>query len=253
MRAPSPASDCDARADSGADELAAFRLGSRWEIAGWLGELARREAALDLHTPDGTACSAVLEPFDPRQDTLTLRVAPAQVHVPALTEAEEVDVSAVLDGVRLQFTMRHLVEVQGQSRRELRGSMPAELYRWQRRDAYRVRPRQHTAPVARIASATAPALAVRILDVSIGGCSLFMPNDALPAAAGLLLAGVELDLDADTRFRVDLRVLHAMPPEPGARGARVGCGFVDAPASAQRALQRFIDTTQKRERQLAGR
>jgi hypothetical protein len=59
---------------------------------------------------------------------------------------------------------------------------------------------------------------------------------------------VQIDLDADTRFHVNLRLQHVTSLNAEASGVRLGCEFVRADAGALRALQRFIDLTQKRGR-----
>jgi len=45
-----------------------------------------------------------------------------------------------------------------------------------------------------------------------------------------------------------MRMQHATVLGGQARGARLGCEFVNLAAEAQRTLQRFIDQTQKRRR-----
>jgi c-di-GMP-binding flagellar brake protein YcgR len=57
---------------------------------------------------------------------------------------------------------------------------------------------------------------------------------------------VEIELDADTRFHVDLRLQHVTSLNGDGNGVRLGCEFVRVDPAAQRALQRFIDQTQKR-------
>ena len=55
----------------------------------------------------------------------------------------------------------------------------------------------------------------------------------------------------DTRFNVDLRLQHVTSLGSESRGVRLGCEFVNADAGALRALQRYIDLTQKRSRMLS--
>jgi hypothetical protein len=62
---------------------------------------------------------------------------------------------------------------------------------------------------------------------------------------------VAIDLDAETRFVVDLRILHVSSLNTESKGARLGCEFVRAGADVERLLQRFIDQTQKRRRMMA--
>jgi c-di-GMP-binding flagellar brake protein YcgR len=94
-------------------------------------------------------------------------------------------------------------------------------------------------------------LALRVLDVSIGGCALLLPDDVPPMAAGVEIHGVHIELDADTRFGANLKLHHVTVLHSPSRAARLGCEFMHVPASTERALQRYIDQTQKRRRLLS--
>jgi len=85
-----------------------------------------------------------------------------------------------------------------------------------------------------------------VLDISIGGCALFLPDDVPPLQPGSVLNQVEVELDADTRFKVNMRLQHVTSLGADAKGVRLGCEFTRADPSALRALQRYIDLTQKR-------
>ena len=90
-------------------------------------------------------------------------------------------------------------------------------------------------------------LALRVLDVSIGGCALLVPADVPGLQPGSLLAGVRVELDADTTFNAEVRLLHVSSLSRDA-GTRLGCEWSKIDGMAQRALQRFIDRTQRRRR-----
>ncbi|MDQ6680499.1 MAG: PilZ domain-containing protein, partial [Pseudomonadota bacterium] len=104
------------------------------------------------------------------------------------------------------------------------------------------------APAARLLHPTVAGLklALRVIDVSIGGCALFLPDDVPPIEPGTLLERVSIDLDADTRFQVNLRLRHITSINGEARGAHLGLEMVCASGDVLRSLQRFIDQTQKR-------
>jgi len=67
----------------------------------------------------------------------------------------------------------------------------------------------------------------------------------------LLLNTVLLDLDNDTRITVNLRVHHVSELNQQSHGLRLGCEMVNLGGEGTRALQRYIDGTQKRRRMLA--
>jgi c-di-GMP-binding flagellar brake protein YcgR len=97
-------------------------------------------------------------------------------------------------------------------------------------------------------------LALRVLDVSIGGCALWLPHDVPPLQAGTRLGEVQVELDIDTRFATALNLQHVSSQSQAERssgGARLGCEWKTLSASAERLLQRWIDRTQQRRRLLS--
>ena len=95
------------------------------------------------------------------------------------------------------------------------------------------------------------ALSLRVLDVSIGGCALFLPNDVPPLQPGVTINNVQIDLDVDTRITTALRLQHVTSIQPDSKGVRLGCEMVNPASDVLRGLQRYIDQTQKRQRMLS--
>jgi c-di-GMP-binding flagellar brake protein YcgR len=146
-----------------------------------------------------------------------------------------------------------MVLVRGPKSSALQCSLPREVYRFQRRRAYRVRTLDRSSPTARLRHPSLPEmqLTLRVLDVSIGGCALLVGGDVPPLPPGARLAGVQVDLDADTRFGCELTLHHVSSVHGGAGAVRLGCEWHGIDGAAQRALQRYIDQTQKRRRLMA--
>ena len=89
-------------------------------------------------------------------------------------------------------------------------------------------------------------LALRVMDVSIGGCALWLPQDVPPLQAGTLVADVHIELDTDTRFAAALCLQHVSGQGDNEQGVRVGCEWQALGPNAERVLQRWIDRTQRR-------
>ena len=107
-----------------------------------------------------------------------------------LLECDEATVVGYLDSVKLQFDVHDLVLVHGNARACSNCPSPREMYRFQRRNAFRVRPLDaHQRRWRACATRRCPRceLALRVLDVSIGGCALFLPDDVPPMDAGMLI------------------------------------------------------------------
>ena len=230
---------------SGLDE---FRITGPREIGAMLKQLCDGSVQLNLNASNGSVVSATVWALDAARGSLGFNVDPTDPALSALLESQEVVVVGYLDSVKLQFDAYNLVLVHGLRASVLNCALPRELFRFQRRNAFRVRPLMRGSPVARVrhSEIAEMQLALRVLDVSIGGCALFLPDDVPLMQPGTMLNHVQIDLDADTRFHVNLRLQHVTSLNNDARGVRLGCEFVRADSSALRALQQFIDQTQKR-------
>ena len=66
----------------------------------------------------------------------------------------------------------------------------------------------------------------------------------------MLLQQVLIELDGDTRLSVDLTVQHVTLLHQDSKGVRLGCEMQRLGGEGERALQFYIDRTQKRRRLL---
>ena len=228
--------------------LAEFRIDAPREVASMLRQLVDTSAQLNLNSSDGHVVPATLWTTDTDRGSIGFSVDPTETALQALLESDEAVAVGYLDSVKLQFDVHDLMLVRGRNASVLNCRYPRELYRFQRRNAYRVRPLLRSAPVAKLrhTEIAEMQLALRVLDVSIGGCALFLPDDIPGLQPGGMLNQVQIELDADTQFRVDLKLHHVTSLGAAAKGVRLGCEFVRAEPSALRSLQRYIDQTQKR-------
>ena len=227
-----------------------FRITAAREIVLMLRQLLDGSVRLNLNGSDGCALAVTVWAVDTEHDRLSFSVDGQDRNLQALLECEEAVVVGYMESVKLQFDVRNLVLVHGPRASVLRCSYPREMFRFQRRGTYRVRPLPRSSPMARVRHTDIAdmQLALRVVDVSIGGCALYLPDDVPPMQPGGVINQVEITLDADTRFHVDLRLQHVTSLNTDSRGVRLGCEFVNVDANASRALQRYIDQTQKRGR-----
>jgi c-di-GMP-binding flagellar brake protein YcgR len=238
---------------SGDDELAEFRVPSRAEAQALLRRLIDGNEPVNLNAPDGTSYTTTLWTLDAARGKLTFAADVNEPRLQRLLDANRTTVVAYLESVKLQFDVNHLMLVHAANASALQAELPQQMYRFQRRRSFRVRPLARTSPVARLRHPMLPemTLELRLLDVSIGGCALFLPQDVPPLEPGVLINQVRVEIDGDTRFDAALRLQHVSVLNADSGGARLGCEFVNLGGSAERALQRFIDNTQKRRRLLS--
>jgi c-di-GMP-binding flagellar brake protein YcgR len=236
-----------------AGSLREFRMSAPPELRALLKRLAEGNVLVNLNASDGTVYTTTIWAVDDARERLTLAADAADPRVQRLIEADDVVVVAYLDSIKIQFDLQGLVLVHASRASALQAAIPRLIYRFQRRSSYRVRPLERSAPAARMRHPALPEmqLELRIVDVSVGGCALFLPDDVPPLQPGIEMAGVAIELDADTRFETRLRLHHVTAINPGSRGSRLGCSMEGMSRDAERMLQRYIDQTQKRRRMLA--
>ena len=244
-------SDNPAATHGGLDD---FRLSNQAEILAMLRQLNDGNVLINLNGSDGAAYTTTLWAIDPARGTVSFSADGDNNQVQALVEAEDAVAVAYLDSIKLQFDVQGLVLVRGGNESAaLNCAFPREMFRFQRRSSFRVKPLMRSSPTARVRHPMIPEmpLALRVLDVSIGGCALFLPDDVPPLQPGVLLNGVQIELDIDTRITTALRLQHITSLNPDSRGVRLGCEMVNPGGDVLRGLQRYIDQTQKRQRLLS--
>jgi c-di-GMP-binding flagellar brake protein YcgR len=234
--------------------LEELRVTSPSEIATYLQELLRANASVLLSGPQGHSLAARVCAFSPEADLFGLEVGADPEGVSqALVAGGEITGVAYLGTIRLQFEFDSAVIVSGDRGAVLRSAVPLRLYRFQRRQAFRVQPAGTLFPriVLPGAAPDTPGRTLRVLDISVGGLALALPADFDPLPPGHIANGLTLELDRTTGLRVTLLPHHISPIEGDPQGTRqLGCAFVELDTGAGRALQVYVDQTQKRRRLL---
>ncbi|MEY2686794.1 MAG: hypothetical protein RL375_992 [Pseudomonadota bacterium] len=227
-----------------------FRVTEAVEVGDLLDQLVARHVPVTLATPDGVNYTTQLVSSDHSARRIGFAASNRDMRLRSLVDADEALAVAFLDQVRLQFDLGGLMLVHGAKDSVLQAEWPASMYRFQRRDSYRVRPLDHQKPVAHLIhpDGSHRALALRIIDLSLGGLALQLPAEHEAIEPGTRLDPVEIDLDALTRLNVALRVVHVSVLDGGTTGTRLGCEWVHMGGDGARVLQRYIDLTQKRQR-----
>lgn len=233
------------------NHLDEFRVVAPAEVLGLLRQLLDGSVLVHLSAPDGSSYTTSLWTVDGQQRKLSFSADAGNPQVHQLIDAGEATVVAYLDSVKLQFDLQHMMLVHGNGCCALQAALPSSLFRFQRRDSFRVRIGSGATVQLRHPSLPDMALALRVLDVSVGGCALFLPDDVPPLTPGVRIHRVRVELDAHTRFEATLQLQHVTSINPQSGGTRLGCAMTDMNGDAQRALQRYIDQTQKRRRLLS--
>ena len=226
-----------------------FRVRDVAERLALVRQLRDGASPLVLSAPGGISMSTCIWAVDSARQRLNLSADPRAPNLAGLVQADEAMAVAYLENIKLQFEVRDMVLVHGRDTVALQCAMPAEIYRFQRRQAYRVRPAGRHAPLARLHHPGIPdmLLTLRAVDVSLGGCALWLPDDVPALEPGTMLGQVEMRLDVQTSFMAGLHIHHVTSlGDQG--GARLGCSWLGLTGMAERTLQRWVDQSQKRTR-----
>ncbi len=228
-----------------------FCVNDTREIVALCRRLADAGTLVHLSDEGQSPYTSVIWAVDAAAGRIALDADPAQPAVQALVAAGEATAVAYLDAIKLQFDLHPLVLVHGGTGSALQAPLPTTMYRFQRRSCFRVRARGGATAHLRHPALPDMTLALRVLDVSIGGCALAVPGDVPGFEAGVTIGRVRIELDADTRFESALTIQHVSGGFAAAgNGTRLGCAFGKLDGAAQRALQCFIDLSQRRQRLL---
>lgn len=232
-----------------------FRVAASAEVAGYLQQLQAEGATVLLNGPPGQSLASHIGTLDVDGNVLGLDIgADPEGISQALVASGEITAVAYLGAIKLQFELDDAVLVSGEQGAVLRSSLPERLYRFQRRQSFRVQPAGSVYPRVVLPGGEATGRALRVLDISIGGLALALPADAnteRPLPVGQVAENLVLELDRITALRIELLPHHASPIAGDPQGTlQLGCSFMELDAAAGRALQVYVDQTQKRRRLL---
>lgn len=235
---------------------AEFRLDSMREIAVQLKLLRDRNAPVSLNAGEGGSLVTAVWAVDEAQDLVSFSVDENQRGLKEILAAGKALAVAYVESVKLQFACEQMRVSQGNQGSALQVVFPKTLLRFQRRDAYRLRIPERNPPIARLQLPGRPvAVKAKLVDLSIGGCSIHLPPDAPAVAEGATLPNVQIDLSPDLRIVTGLVVRRVFPmkDDKGADiGKRLGVGWTKTDGQMERTLQLYIDQVQRRQRMMMG-
>ncbi len=162
-------------------------------------------------------------------------------------ESDKLTFIATHERVKIQFSVLGIQPAQYQGREAFRAALPAELLRLQRREFFRlatpiIHPIICVVPYKK-ANGAAEALEAVVTDISGGGVALVLPADVQGGfETGSLHERCNIELPEVGKVSTSLRVCNrfeSMLPT-GTKSTRIGCQFINLPASMLTLIQRYI-------------
>jgi c-di-GMP-binding flagellar brake protein YcgR len=239
-----PASPPDAPLDWTADqsEYARFLLRSPQEIVQVLRGVAKGRELVTVYFDHGQRFFlSTLLAVEPREDALFLdwgvdeeqnRRALAATHLVCITSHER---------VKVQFALGPLEKAEWQGQPAFRAHLPKAVLKLQRREYYRLLVPLRSPILCRLPLA-GEILEAQVGDISIGGLGLVNVPPAAALEVGARYPGATFSLPGEGDFLVTLEVrsVQDLALRHGGLLKRVGCRFVDLPATGQARIQRYI-------------
>lgn len=170
---------------------------------------------------------------------------------PALTGAVlrrgQLNASAQDGGVQVQFRLEGVRTTEQGGRQYLYCPLPADMYRIQRRNTYRVPVPLRDPVVCEVVfphavGGAAVTREFRVFDLSIGGLTLLLPDDAPDLPIDTRLEHCALRLPDTDPIEITLVVRNSFPllTRNDNIRKRIGCEFADLRGSAENRVQRYV-------------
>ncbi|MDD5329483.1 MAG: flagellar brake protein [Sulfuricella sp.] len=154
------------------------------------------------------------------------------------------------DRVKVQFTAGWIEQTRFEGRDSFRIELPESLIKLQRREYYRV-----TTPIAHplkcaIAVDGGQKIEMPIVDISIGGIGVVLPQAEAGLEPGMTFRGCQLVLPdiGQIAATLEIRNVFEVTLRNGHINKRAGCQFVNLPANMQSMIQRYIIKVERERR-----
>ncbi len=236
------------RAEAEPADLSRFLIRSSAQIVQILRALAEHNEIVTAYFNRGREflLTAIVDVDLPTRTVLLDRGSDETLNQKLLASDRVVLVSAH-EKVKVQFSVRQVRAAEYEGRPALAIELPVELLKLQRRDFFRIRTGLQPPVRCTLRLGEGPALALTVLDISIGGVSA---HGQLPPGQGQIgtrFTGTTVQVGDEGSFDVDLelRNLSEVRLRNGVDTARLGLSFVDLPDRAQKVIQRYILKTER--------
>lgn len=236
------------------DDYSQYLLHARVEILAVLRTLIQKNALVTVHFDQGNAFFLTsLLAIEPETNRLIVDVGSDEETNARALQADKLIFTAVVDRIKIQFSINALTRGKHEGRPAFFGSIPDTLLRLQRREFFRLAT-PIANPIRLYSSIPRPAgplqLDVPLLDISGGGVGLMLtPDQAALLRNGDVLENCRITLPGEglVATTLGIRNLFDVTARSGARYVRVGCEYIDLPSARLTAIQRYI-THVERER-----
>ena len=159
------------------------------------------------------------------------------------------------DGVKTQFVTTAARKVMLDSGPAFEVDLPEQVIKLQRREFFRIQTPVSNPVSCHIADYPGRPLDLVLFDISLGGCSLWLPTAQAP---GFDLGQQYLDCSFELKpmgsLRLGIEIRHHLTTRlrNGNDAVRVGCAFLNMTPSSETLIQRYVGHLERERRALVG-
>lgn len=229
---------------------AAFRIEGALAVRAILRDLKVRRVSVSLHVERHAAAFLVSRIAEVDEEEVEFDLSGQDELLDMLAGVEAVIGVAFPGRVKTQFRLAgfELLTIDPPGYPALRAPLPVELYRIQRRDAFRVSPPQgDQAQCVRRLSPDDEARYI-LADLSAGGAAVLLPPLAPVPALGERWLRSRIETASDLIIPCELVVRHVVEYPAGSGAHRVGLAFHATPSEVQRQIQLYVLDIDRRSR-----
>jgi len=224
-----------------------FRIASKMQIRSLLRNLSEKGLLAALYY-DGVKDFIMTTVLDVGEEGFWVEQGVDALRNHRIAASKRVALVSLLDQVKLQFFVDEIRAVTHQGYPAFYLPLPANLYRLQHREYYRLM-LPHSEQLRCLVPVGKPAnrIEVSVMDISVGGMRLFYTGNDIEFIPGQTYTDCLIDLPETGRISVAITVknLVSITPKPGHLVRRVGCEFNDLDNATNILLQRYVTRMQR--------
>lgn len=224
-----------------------FRIGGRLAVRAILRELGHRHVLVTLYADDRRDAFAITRLTHVGDTEIEFDLSGQEPFTRTLAAARDVAGVAFPGQVKTQFRLDGFTVAEVRGETLLRAGMPLEVYRIQRRDAFRVPLPEFDQACCVRRLAPLEEARYRLLDLSASGASLMLPPGEPPPEIGVVWAHCRLEAAGESAIPCDLVVRHVDGHPRGDGSHRVGVAFHAMPGEVLRRVQVYVIGIEKRQ------
>lgn len=231
-------------------DLERFLVHDKRELVSILRRMATENVSVSVHWDEGAGLAlTMLLAVNPDFEEMVFDCANDPDSNRRLLRADRLTLIAMVDGVKVQFSARHVEPTCWEGRPALRMRLPDLLLRLQRREYFRV-PVPLLCQCAIEDEGKVRVLELRVADLSLGGVALASERAALNLEIGDELENCRIGMGRLGTLHVNLLVRNVIESETrsGQKHVRLGCTFTNLSRASENLVARYIAQIERERR-----